>query len=260
MGGTEADGSAGTLTGSWVISIEEQEKPGRNPIWMASWNAGEAGEAGRFGVTVTRDGGETFEQSLVGERIYDFAFQDGRVYAAGDNGLFISEDDGFTWTTVTYFRDATDPGLTLRPDARVFSLATTTDVLWVGTSDGLVRSRDGGETWRVFRVDVPVNPDEPSRSVPRVETFAYPNPFSPAADRFVRIKYELAEADPVELTVYDFEMHRIRTVDLGVQSSGPHEMTWDGLDRDGVRVANGPYFYVVEAGEQSFWGKILIIE
>ena len=32
--------------------------------------------------TVTRDGGETFEQVLLGERVYDFAFQGERVYAA----------------------------------------------------------------------------------------------------------------------------------------------------------------------------------
>ncbi len=255
-----ADGSSGSLTGSWVISIEEQQKPGRNPIWMATWNAGEAGEAGRFGVTVTRDGGETFEQSLIGERIYDFAFQGDRIYAAGDAGLFISDDDGFSWMTVGYFRDASGTDLRLRPDARVFSVATTSDAVWAGTSDGLVRSTDGGNSWRAFRVNVPVNPDEPSERVPRVETYAYPNPFSPAGDRFVRIRYELEAADPVELTVYDFEMHRIRAVDEGVQLPGLNELTWDGLDEDGVRVANGPYFYVVEAGDSSFWGKILVIE
>ena len=256
----DADGSANRLTGSWVISIEEQEKPGRNPIWMATWNAGEAGEAGRFGITVTRDGGETFEQSLIGERIYDFAFEAGRVYAAGDNGLFISDDDGFTWTTIGYFQDLADPTVALRPDLRVFSLATTRDALWVGTSDGLVRTRNGGDSWRIFRVAVPVNPEEPTDRVPRVETFAYPNPFSPAADQFVRIKYELDAAASVTLKVYDFEMHRIRSESYGLQSAGLRELSWDGLDRDGVRVSNGPYFYVVEAGGESFWGKILIIE
>lgn len=255
-----ADGSAAALTGSWVISIEEEERPGRNSIWMASWNAGEAGEAGRFGITVTRDGGQTFEQSLIGERIYDFAFQNGRVYAAGDNGLFVSDDDGFSWTTVSYFQDALDPGIVLRPGVRVFSVATTSSALWVGTSDGLARTRDGGESWRVFRVNVPVNPDEPSARVPRVETFAYPNPFSPSADNFVRIRYELEDPSSVNLKVYDFGMHRIRALSYGLQQPGLREVTWDGLDGDGVRLANGAYFYVVEAGGRALWGKILIIE
>lgn len=255
-----ADGSADGLTGSWVISIEEQEVPGRNPVWMASWNAGEVGEAGRFGVTVTRDGGQTFEQALIGERVYDFAFQNGRVYAAGDNGLFISDDDGFTWTSVSYFEDLLDPSIRLRPDVRVFSVATTPDAVWAGTSDGLVKSANGGETWRVYRVNVPVNPEEPTERVPRVEAFAYPNPFSPDADRFVRIRYELDRSEFVELKVFDFEMHRIRTVQQGLQSDGLRELTWDGRDEEGVRVANGAYFYVVEAGADSFWGKVLVIQ
>ena len=36
------DGTPGSLTGNWVISIEEQPIPGRNPIWMATWNANES--------------------------------------------------------------------------------------------------------------------------------------------------------------------------------------------------------------------------
>ncbi len=103
------DGTAGSLTGNWVISIEEQEKPGRNPIWMATWDASEAGQANQaFGVTVTRDGGETFEQTLIGERINDFAFRGDTVYAAGDDGLFISTNDGRTWRSLRDFDPRAD--------------------------------------------------------------------------------------------------------------------------------------------------------
>src|SRR5690606_3423531 len=91
------EGTPSSLTGSWVISIEEQEMPGRNPIWMATWNAGEAGEQGLDGITVTRDGGETFEQVLLGETVFDFAFDDSTVYAAAESGLFLSRNGGRSW-------------------------------------------------------------------------------------------------------------------------------------------------------------------
>lgn len=254
-----SDGTAGSLTGNWVISIEEQERPGRNPIWMASWNAGEAGERGRFGVTVTRDGGDTFEQLLLGETIFDFAFDDdGFVYAAGDNGLFISDDDGQTWRTVQYFEDADDPDITLKPDVRVFSVATTREALWVGTSDGLVRTTDHGETWNIFRVNVPLNPEEPSARIPRVDSYAYPNPFSPASDRFVRIRFDSGSGGTV-LRIHDFGMNLIREV-RSDGGSGVRELSWDGTDSDGIRVANGTYFYSIDSGGDSSWGKILLIE
>lgn len=255
-----ADGSPDRLTGSWVISIEEQQLPGRNAIWMATWNAGEAGENGRFGVTVTRDGGETFEQMLIGERVFDFAFEDGYVYAAADNGVFISSDDGATWTAVRYFVDAQDPELSLRADLRVFSVATTRDAVWVGTSDGLVKSTDHGATWRVFRINVPLNPDEPSASVPRVDSYAYPNPFSPAADLFVRIRYEDAGAGDTRLRVFDFGMNLIDEISPGSKPAGLTEVRWGGTSNDGLRVPNGVYFYTVETGGRSAWGKILLIE
>ncbi len=256
-----AEGTANSLTGSWVVSIEEQPLAGRNPVWMATWNAGEVGENQQFGVTVTRDGGETFEQKLVGVRAIDFAFRGETVYVAGrEDGLFISEDGGETWVSVIDFRDRADPDRVLRPGVDVLSVATTPGALWVGTDDGLLKSTDGGGTWTVFRVEVPVNPETPTTAVPRVETFAYPNPFSPAADGFIRIRYELPRTAGVDVRIFDFGMNLVRELHRDGQEAGIHEIRWDGVDKDGLRVANGAYFYTVKAGGETFSGKILVVE
>ena len=252
------------LPGNWVISVEEQILPGQPPlVWATCWPALEQGE--RFGVAVTRDSGETFEATLLGERVYDFAFRGESVYAAGENGLFISEDGGRTWRTVRDFFDPTQPDRTFRPDARVFSVAVTNDALWVGTEDGLFKSPDFGLTWRVFRAEVPLSPEGlppvvPSERVPRVEAYAYPNPFSPSVDRFVRIRYKLEEEEQVEVRIFDFAMNLIRTLSDERQGGGEREVSWDGTDNHGARVANGTYFYAVEAGGETFWGKVLVLE
>ncbi len=249
------------LPGNWVISIEEQ--PGPAPaIWATTWPGIE--EGGRFGVVVTRDGGQTFEASLVGERVYDFAFRGETVYAAGENGLFISDDGGASWRTVRDFFDPTQPDRTFRPGARVFSVATTRDALWVGTEDGLFRSTDGGQTWRVFRAEVPLDPEGlppvvPRERVPRVDAYAYPNPFSPSGDRFVRIRYRLEAPRRVEIRIFDFGMNLVRRLADDFQNEGEREVSWDGTDDDGARVPNGTYFYAVEAGGETFWGKVLVI-
>ena len=250
--------------GNWVISIEEQARFGQEPaIWAATWPGTE--ETGRFGVVVTRDGGETFEALLRGERVYDFAFDGSTVYIAGENGLFISNDDGRTFRTVRDFFDPTQPDRTFRPGARVFSVEVLGDVLWVGTEDGLFKSLDNGLTWRVFRAEVPLSPDGlpavvPTELVPRVEAYAYPNPFSPSVDRFVRIRYKLESDQTVKIRVFDFAMNLVRNLTEEQQSGGEREVSWDGTDNQGARVANGAYFYAVEAGGETFWGKVLVLE
>ncbi|PIQ60950.1 MAG: hypothetical protein COV99_10110 [Bacteroidetes bacterium CG12_big_fil_rev_8_21_14_0_65_60_17] len=258
----KTDGTTSSLTGNWVISIEEQPTGSGPVVWAATWNTGDVGGGinGQFGVTYTADGGATFNQSLHGERIFDFAFAGDRVYAAGDNGLFISEDQGRTWFTISDFRDKSDPSRLVRPGSSVFSVdVTRSGSLWVGTSDGLLVSRDGGLSWTIFRTDVPVNPDVPSGRVPDVDTFAYPNPFSPSSDVFIRVKFESDRDGQADLRVFDYAMNAVRTVSAPIVA-GTSELLWDGQDDRGTRVANGVYFYEVETGNDRFRGKILVIE
>ena len=256
------DGTPQTLTGNWVISIEEQPLPGQNTIWMATWDGSDGtGPRQRFGITVTRDGGETFEQVLVDERIFDFAFQDETVYAAGESGLFISNDGGLSWRTVRDFYDPTQPDRVVPLDVEVTAVATTDNGdLWVGATDGLFKSIDGGETWRVFRVEVPLDSDSPTDVIPDVSSFAYPNPFSPFVDRFTRIRYELDESRDVSIQIFDFGMNLVRELQESGLPAGTRESIWDGTDRDGLRVANGAYFYLVDTGREKLRGKILVVE
>ncbi len=256
------DGTPAGLTGNWVISIEEQLLPGQNAIWMATWDGSDGtGPRQRFGVTVTRDGGETFEQVLVDERIFDFAFRGNTVYAAGESGLFITDDGGRNWRTVTDFFDPNQPDRVVPPNVEVNSVATTpSGALWVGTTDGLFRSDDDGRTWTVFRVEVPVNPDNPSDLIPDVASFAYPNPFSPFTDRIVRIRFDRSGGDTPSIRIFDYGMNLVRQINDADGGFGVTEVIWDGTDRHGLRVANGPYFYVVEDGNKSYRGKILVIE
>ncbi len=271
---TGFDGTASGLLSSAVISIEEQplgdaafpvgspENP-RNPVWATNWRplATEAKPGEEFGVVVTRDGGETFAAVLIGTgRIFDFGFCGGApfctaqtVYAAGADGLYVSDDDGATWRTIRDFRDAERPGRFVKRDAPVYAVATTRDALWVGTGDGLLKSTDGGTTWTIFRTDVPTNPETPTDRTPSVDVYAYPNPFSPNADTVIRIRHDQPSAS---IRIFDFAMTLVRSI----PDAAPVEQVWDGYDENGNRVANGVYFYEVDTPAGSFWGKILVLE
>ena len=256
------DGTPAGLTGNRVVAIAEQPQAGRNPIWMATWSANQtAGDRQRFGVTVTRDGGETFETVLVGTRALDFAFHDETIYVAGGS-LYLSEDGGASWRTVRSF-PLDDASRFLPDDPGVRSVATTSNTLWVGTEEGLLRQRFGEDTWTLFRADVPLDPETPTDAVPRVDTYAYPNPFSPAADRVVRIRYPLDTPRTVEVRIFDFNMNLVRRITDNARPTGSQdaaETVWDGTDRGGLRVPNGPYFYTVDVGDRVVRGKILLIE
>lgn len=256
------DGTPGSLLGNWVIALREQPRPGRNALWIASRvGRPDQGSAEAFGITVTRDGGATFEQVLIGERINDFAFAGSTVYAAGDRGLFVSDDDGATWRSIRSFRDPAQPGFVVRPDVRVLAVAVTRGGdLWAGTSDGLLRSRDGGATWTLFRANIPLRGDGTDAQVPTVDAYAYPNPFSPASDRLLRFVFEQAAAGPAEIQVLDFAMRRVRRLTATATAAGRQEVAWDGTDAGGLRLPNGVYHYVVDAGGQKAWGKIMILE
>jgi hypothetical protein len=52
---------------------------------------------------------------------------------------------------------------------------------------------------------------------------AYPNPFTTATT----IEYDLQQAAPVELALYDALGRRVRLLDLGGQPAGIHEITLD---------------------------------
>jgi hypothetical protein len=260
------------LTGNTVVAVAEQPRvDARNPIWLATW-AGSGGAGGqRFGVTMTPNGGDTFRKVLVGERIFDLAAREARVFAVGEQGLFVSENQGQTWRSINEFRLRGDTK-TLPPEVTTRSVAVTSAALWVGTTDGLLRLDRSQEArllsgasdppaprWTLLRAQVPVNPspDQTSEQVPDVEAYAYPNPFVPSRDQLVRIAYELDSAGPVTVTVYDFGMNKVWSATEN-QPRGQQETTWDGTDDRGLRVPTGTYFYTVETGGQTVRGKILL--
>jgi len=65
----------------------------------------------------------------------------------------------------------------------------------------------------------------------------HPNPFNPSAS----IRYELAGAQRVTLTVYDMAGRVVKTLVNGVMPAGANETIWHGDDARGTRVASGVY-------------------
>jgi flagellar hook capping protein FlgD len=73
---------------------------------------------------------------------------------------------------------------------------------------------------------------------------AFPNP-SPGRIHF---GFTLERANDLRLSVYDAVGRRVSTLHSRGLAAGRHELTWSGMDAEGVRLAAGSYFAVLESG------------
>lgn len=244
------------LLSNWIISIRQQ--PGTGRVWMTNWIT-DPENRDKYGVVYTNDQGKTFHRFLEGVRANDIGFFENDIYVAADNGLYISEDDGRNWQRIPQI---ISKNAFIKSDARYFSVASTRNNLWVGTSDGIASTSDGGNTWNILRTDMPLkggNIYQPE--APDVESYAYPNPFSPAQHSLVRIKYRMDRPGPATIRIFDFGMNPVRTMSVpAVSSSGSYETTWDGLTKTGRIASNGTYFYSIETPDGFINGKILLLD
>ena len=84
----------------------------------------------------------------------------------------------------------------------------------------------------------------------------HPNPFNPAT----MISYDLPAESAVNITIFDIQGREVRNVLNAIQSEGNHEITWDGVDANGVQVNTGVYLCRVQTGNESSTIKMLLLK
>ncbi len=89
----------------------------------------------------------------------------------------------------------------------------------------------------------------------------YPNPFNPET----WMPYQLAEPAPVIISIYNAAGVLVRRLDLGHRTAGfyisrERAAYWDGRDSYGEVVANGAYFYHIEAGDFHATRKMVVVK
>lgn len=252
----------GHLQADWAVSLDRHLHPdGTSVIWTGT-RATTSGQRNSMGFTV--DLGLTW--SVTGPTAaWGFAFSEETVWAATDDGLLVSRDYGVTWDRVR----VVDPIIGDELRGTFVDAEIVGDILWAGASNGLGRSVDGGDTWRIIQSPVkPLSVDSgeiigEGGMVDSVRTYAAPNPFRPSRGEQARIQYSLAMDASVTIAIYDFASRRVRTLIQGENRSGQrnHGENWDGRDQNGNPVANGVYFYRIEldSGRQAF-GKVVVLD
>lgn len=136
-------------------------------------------------------------------------------------------------------------------------VATSADA---GTWDVVVENPDGQNatvaasfTWNATATDVPVSGRTPNAFALERNV---PNPFNP---RTV-LRYAVPRSGAVALRVYDARGRAVTTLVDGVRDAGYHQVTWDGRDDAGDRVASGVYFARMVAGDFVQTQKMLLAQ
>ncbi|MEW6061430.1 MAG: choice-of-anchor D domain-containing protein [Bacteroidota bacterium] len=84
----------------------------------------------------------------------------------------------------------------------------------------------------------------------------FPNPFNPTT----RIRFDLPNAENVELAVYDILGREVRKLVNDYHNAGSYTITWDGRNNFGSPVATGMYIYRLRAGSFVSTKKMLLMK
>lgn len=85
--------------------------------------------------------------------------------------------------------------------------------------------------------------------------YAFPNPFSDQ----IRIGYSLSAPEKVTVEIYSMIGVLVKTLQNTYSDAGVHELTWDGHNDQGMRLAAGNYLYKITAGNKQLHGRISLI-
>ncbi len=83
----------------------------------------------------------------------------------------------------------------------------------------------------------------------------FPNPFS----TMVNFEFELSRSTSTRLSIYNFNGQMIKQFSQQF-TSGTGQLRWDGKDESGVQMPMGYYFYKMEIGDDTFNGKVLLVQ
>ena len=95
-------------------------------------------------------------------------------------------------------------------------------------------------------------------SVPAVTTLEtnYPNPFNPETT----IKYSVAKAGKVNLSIYNIKGQLVRTLVNENQEPSYRSIVWKGENNNGSKVSSGVYFYRLQTAEKVMTKKMLLMK
>jgi len=254
-----------SISGNFVVGINTI--PNTQKIWAATWKA--EGQNEIYGVSYSFDGGNKWNNFLEGEKAHNFGFitensssvfDETTVFAATDNGIYLTTNNGDTWYAATNIYDASQNLFISPAETDFYCMNSVLDnngkKIFIGSTSGLLKFESKGTLW-----DGDWSVYLSSNKLSSTDyTYSFPNPFSPDVE-LTKIKFNLNKQEEVTIRITDFGMNLVRTLIQNYSlSSGENFVVWDGRDENGKIVPNGVYFYRIDrGGNDPIFGKIMVL-
>jgi photosystem II stability/assembly factor-like uncharacterized protein len=198
-----------------------------------------------------------------------------RIYIGSFN-LFVSEDNGLTWSEKSFNREITD--LAIDPFTDEIFAATYSDGVWESTDHGNTFSKmpslplermtkvvfflklgqrtllAGTDGVGAYEYDLgPIESITDTKYIDKGYALLqnYPNPFNPSTV----ISYDIPRESHVSLIIYDVIGRKVATLYDGNEKAGTYNVRFDASS-----LASGIYFYRLQAGNFVSTKKMLLIK
>ncbi len=98
-------------------------------------------------------------------------------------------------------------------------------------------------------------------TMPEINTYNWPNPFSPEMDLYTNITFMTDEPTDVSLVIYDAAGDVVwkKNIDISGVTAGQNFIKWDGKNQKGKIAGSGTYFYVIKTKKTTGKNKIIVL-
>ena len=122
----------------------------------------------------------------------------------------------------------------------------------------MIADMDGSESFHgpIYVTYEAAQPDTPNIPLLTELKQVYPNPFNPDTN----ISYVLAKPSEVSIAIYNIRGQEVRRFELGTKAAGSWKIAWDGKDQNGTGLSSGVYYIRMQAGQDSFTKKAVLMK
>ena len=206
-----------------------------------------------------------------GATAYSLYFDDQVLYASTNRGLYYAFVNNINnWEKLDFpeqILDALDYNQNISEEiftqTKVYTCIKRDETFFIGTPNGLAWVDAGSninnpnlwnlESWDSY---VPSNQEIAIKN----KLHIWPNPYF-IVNTYTNVNFQYeTSSNNGKMKIYDFSMNLVNSFDCdNINSYENLECSWDGRNKNNIKVANGVYFCKLELGDEEVWEKLMVI-